>query len=218
MEIIFNNHLIYGEIFKNLSEDDLYKLWKIDFFKENIQDYLNFSNKIAWERFIDEINVDDDFIEIFSKKLITNCVLCGKIFNLIECRRIKKYKFCSFKYNNEFKSSYICHICDKYCKISDFDCEKCTGNKINGVMIEKSSNDMEHNYHFDDTRLVDRTIYFICCKEPIIKIICICNRKYLDRSELFCLNHKYKLCLMSGFNCNLTCKECFDDWGYKYLI
>lgn len=201
MEIMTNNHLIYTEIFDNLEEGDLYKLWNINFFRESVQDYLMISKKIIWELFVENFKLDSEFIEIFNDKLNTKCCLCERFFKLKDCRTIKEYQYCTFEFGSEFKYCQICKDCDKYCKITKQDCTKCEGSKINGVMIATEEDDC--------SELHQRTIHFVCCP-PTHKILCVCNHDYSQENSLFCLNHKMKSAL-TNCNCEIICEECYDN-------
>lgn len=213
MEKAFNNHLIYEEIFSNLKEEELYKLWEIDFFKGNVQDFLNISKKIVWKNFIDKIELDSDFIEIFQDKLNIQCVLCEMEYKLIKCRKIKEYEFCCFESNNKFQYSYICEDCDESYLIPKSFCNKCAGNKMTGIMIDKD----------EDVELHERTVFFICCKPPCIKNICICDKKYFLKNEneyqyedFFCVSHNSDFPQNSA-NCEIMCEDCCEYLGYDSL-
>lgn len=211
MENLVNNHLIYKQIFDNLEEEDLYKLWNINFFRESVQDYLMISKKIVWELFVENFNLNPDFIEIFSEKLITKCCVCDVKFNLKECRKIKEYQYCTFTSGSEIKFAQICNICDQYCKISKQDCEKCEGKKISGIMINK-----EEDAYYED--LYKITMHFVCC-EPTHKKLCVCEQEYSEETQLFCLSHRMKK-FTTNCHCEIICYECYeslddeciDDW------
>lgn len=192
---LVNNNFVYEEIFDNLEEKDLYKLWGMDLFRESVKDYMLKSNRIVWKIFLEHFNLDPDFIETFSNKLITKCRVCTCQLILKECRTVKEFQFCTFTSGSEFKYSQICDYCYNNSKLSNPDCDKCDGKQI-GCVIVQTEDELHQRF------------FFTCCP-PSRKNLCTCDKEYTDENQLFCLTHREDT---FATNCETICEECYFEF------
>lgn len=189
------------EFLNNLTEKKLYNLWCRSSFKQYIEEYLNFSTKIDWNEFTDNIKIDNTFIEIFQHKFTVQCCICKNKSLYTQTRLIKEYSTWI-----DYKFSHICLNCDNKYKI--IDCDKCYGENISGI-----------THCADDS--CKEYIQFICCVPPNINDTCHhCIHKNGREShrKLFCMIHIQKNILPSDCDCSILCRKCFNEIQDEYNL
>lgn len=189
------------EFLKNLDEKKLYKLWCLTSHKQYIEEYINSSEKINWNKFTENIKINNIFTEKFKYKLTVKCCICKNNTLYIKSRSIPEYLTIM-----NYKFSHICFSCDNKYKI--LDCENCYGNNVSGIM-----------YCCDES--CKSYIHFVCCKPPSINDTChhcIHKNNIESHGKFFCMIHLQKNILKSDCKCSILCRKCFDFLQDEYNL
>lgn len=123
MESLIKNHLIYSNIYSNIDEANLYKLWCQTEFKESVTDYLLHNNNVNWKNF--PLEIDESFISLLGDRIKCKCTFCYEYHNRNTGRCITY-----FEVPENMLNVFICSKCDLEYTVEE--CVKCFGQPIDG--------------------------------------------------------------------------------------